>query len=85
VQLDHVSAINNLGVLYMQMHQVQDAVAAFRYGIEVAPDEDISYLNLARVYARQGDRTKAGDILRQLLARMPSNQAAIKSLRELEQ
>jgi tetratricopeptide (TPR) repeat protein len=85
VQPDHVSAINNLGVLYMQMHQVQDAVAAFRYGIEVAPDEDISYLNLARVYARQGDRTKAGDILRQLLARMPSNQAAIKSLRELEQ
>jgi tetratricopeptide (TPR) repeat protein len=85
VQPDHVSAINNLGVLYMQMHQVQDAVAAFRYGIEVAPDEEISYLNLARVYARQGERTKAGDVLRQLLARMPSNPAAIKSLRELEQ
>jgi tetratricopeptide (TPR) repeat protein len=85
VQPDHVSAINNLGVLYMQMHQVQDAVAAFRYGIEVAPDEEISYLNLARVYAREGDPIKAGDILRQLLARKPSNPAAIKSLRELEQ
>src|ERR1039458_5971837 len=26
VQRDHVWAINNLGVLYMQMHQVEDAV-----------------------------------------------------------
>ena len=60
-------------------------MAAFRYGIEVAPDEEISYLNLARVYARQGDRIKARDILQQLLARRPSNAAALKALRELEQ
>jgi tetratricopeptide (TPR) repeat protein len=85
VQRDHVWAINNLGVLYMQMHKVDDAVAAFKYGIEVAPEDEISYLNLARVYAREGDRMKARDILRQLLARKPSNAAAIKSLRELEQ
>jgi protein O-GlcNAc transferase len=84
-QRDHLPAINNLGVLYMQMHQVEDAVAAFKYGIEVAPEDEISYLNLARVYAREGDRTKASDILRQLLARKPSSAAAIKSLRELEQ
>jgi tetratricopeptide (TPR) repeat protein len=85
VQRDHVWAINNLGVLYMQMHQVEDAVAAFKYGIEVAPEDEISYLNLARVYAREGDRMNARDVLRQLLARKPSNAAAIKSLRELEQ
>jgi Flp pilus assembly protein TadD len=85
VQRDHVPAINNLGVLYMQMHKEEDAVAAFKYGIEVAPDDDISYLNLARVYARAGDRVKARDILRQLLTRNPSSAAASKSLRELEQ
>jgi Flp pilus assembly protein TadD len=84
-QRDHVCAINNLGVLYMQMHKVEDAVAAFKYGIEVAPEDEISYLNLARVYAREGDRMKAREVLRQLLARKPSNAAAIKSLRELEQ
>jgi tetratricopeptide (TPR) repeat protein len=84
-QRDHVWAINNLGVLYMQMHKVEDAVAAFKYGIEVAPEDEISYLNLARVYAREGDRMKAREVLRQLLARKPSNAAAIKSLRELEQ
>ena len=76
VQRDHVWAINNLGVLYMQMHKVDDAVAAFKYGIEVAPEDEISYLNLARVYARGGDRTKASDILRQLLARKPSSAAS---------
>ena len=84
LQRDHVWAINNLGVLYMQMHQVDDAVAAFRYGMEVAPDEEISYLNLARVYARQGDRARARDILQQLLSRQPASAAASKSLRELE-
>ena len=85
MQRDHVSAINNLGVLYMQMHKVDDAVAAFRYGIDVAPDEEISYINLARVFAREGDRAKATDILQRLLARQPSNAAAVKAIRELEQ
>lgn len=85
VQRDHVPAINDLGVLYMQMHKVDDALAAFKYGIEVAPDDEISYLNLARVYARQGDRMKARETLQELLARHPSNVAALKALRELEQ
>ena len=48
---------------------VDDALAAFRYGIEVAPDDEMLYLNLARFYARSGDRAKANDILQQLLAR----------------
>lgn len=85
LERNHVSAINNLGVLYMQMNQVDDAVAAFRYGIQVAPDEEVSYLNLARVYARGGDRAKARDVLHGLLTRNPSNATALKSLRELDQ
>ncbi len=84
-QRNHIWAINNLGVLYMQMRKIDDAIAAFRYGIEVAPEEETSYLNLARVYARQGDRAKARDILGQLLTRKPSNVTAHKALRELEQ
>ena len=84
-QRDHVWAINNLGVLYMQMQKVDDAVAAFRYGIGVAPDEEISYMNLARVYARAGDRAKARDILQQLLVRKPSSAAAARALRELSE
>jgi protein O-GlcNAc transferase len=82
-QKDHASAINNLGVLYMQMDKVDDAVAAFRYGLEVAPDDETLYLNLARFYARSGDRAKARDILQQLLVRKPDSTVARKALQEL--
>jgi tetratricopeptide (TPR) repeat protein len=82
-QRDHASAINNLGVLYMQMNKVDDALAAFRYGIEVAPDNETLYLNLARFYARSGDRAKARDILQQLRVRKPDSTLARKALQEL--
>jgi Flp pilus assembly protein TadD len=82
-QRNHASAINNLGVLYMQMQKVDDAVAAFRYGLEVAPDDEMLYMNLARVYARAGDRAKARDVLQHLLSRMPGNPKALRALREL--
>jgi type IV pilus assembly protein PilF len=80
---NHSGAINNLGVLYVRMQKIQDAIAAFRYGIEVAPDEEIFYLNLARAYAASGDRAKARAILEQLLDRQPGNVEAKKGLSEL--
>jgi Tfp pilus assembly protein PilF len=82
-QRDHVWAINNLGVLYMQIQKADDAVAAFRYGIEAAPDEEMSYLNLTRVYARASDRAKAREVLHRLMARKPSSAAGLKALWEL--
>ena len=39
-QTDHPGAINNLGVLYAKMGQPNDAIAAFRYGIQTNPDDD---------------------------------------------
>jgi Flp pilus assembly protein TadD len=82
-QRNHASAINNLGVLYMQMQKVDDAIAAFRYGVEVAPDDEMLYMNLARVYARSGDRPRARNVVQQWLARKPNSTAALKALREL--
>jgi len=82
-QRDHTGAINNLGVLYMQMQQANDAIAAFRYGIQVAPEEDIFYLNLARAYVAVGEPVKARDILQQLLERRPDSALAKKGLAEL--
>ncbi len=84
-QRNHASAINNLGVLYMQMQKVDDAIAAFRYGVEVAPDDEMLYMNLARVYARSGDRGRARDVIRQWLARKPNSTVALKALRELDE
>ena len=51
---DYAGAINNLGVLYSQMGQANDAIAAFEYGIRVAPDEEQLYMNLGRTYVRAG-------------------------------
>lgn len=83
-QRDHAGAINNLGVLYMEMQKQNDAIAAFRYGIEVAPHDETLYLNLARVYVRQGDRAQAREVLRRLQAQKPDSAVARKALSELD-
>jgi tetratricopeptide (TPR) repeat protein len=64
--------------------KADDAVAAFEYGLKVAPDEDILYLNLGRVYARQGQMERARDVMQRLLARKPGSTVAERALRELE-
>ena len=58
--------------------------AAFRYGIEVAPDEDDLYLNLARTYVNMGERDKARSVIQQWLKRKPQNHMALQALRALE-
>ncbi|HLM99352.1 MAG TPA: FG-GAP-like repeat-containing protein [Bryobacteraceae bacterium] len=81
---DHTGAINNLGVLYAELGQRDDAIAAFRYGIGIAPDNEELYLNLGRVYVQMGEREKARDLMRQLLAKKPASQVAVRALRELD-
>jgi Flp pilus assembly protein TadD len=68
----------------MEMQKPNDAIAAFRYGLEVAPHDETLYLNLARVYVRQGDRAKAREVLRRLQAQKPDSAVARKALSELE-
>jgi tetratricopeptide (TPR) repeat protein len=80
---DNAQAINNLAVLYANLGQTKDAIAAFRYGIRVAPDEDLLYLNLSRTWLRLGERDKARDVMRELLARKPGHALAQKALQEL--
>jgi Flp pilus assembly protein TadD len=77
-------AINNLGVLYGTQGDSNNAIAAFRYGIQMAPDEDDLYLNLARAYVSTGGREKARQVIEQWLERKPGNQAALKALHALE-
>jgi Tfp pilus assembly protein PilF len=79
----HVSAINNLGVLFMQMNKADDAIAAFRYGIQAAPDQELSYINLARALVIKGNRSDARAVLDQLLNRKPDSRLARKAIAEL--
>jgi tetratricopeptide (TPR) repeat protein len=82
VDRDDVFAINNLGVVYMQMKKFDDAIAAFRFGLQTAPDNETLCFNLARAYARTGDRLRAREILLQLLERK-DNPAARELLQEI--
>jgi predicted Zn-dependent protease len=63
---------------------VNDAIAAFEYGIRVAPDEDILYLNLGRTYVAQGRFDKAREVMHQLLDRKPDDANARRILQALE-
>ena len=80
---DYAEAINNLAVLYSQQGKMNDAIAAWTYGIKVAPDEDILYLNLGRAYVGLGSNDKARVTMQQLLERNPENATAQRALQEL--
>ncbi len=77
---DYADAINNLGVLYLQTNKIDDAIGAFQYGIQVSPDDDILYLNLGRVYVRQGQLERAREVMKQLLERKPQSMTARHAL-----
>jgi len=83
-QRDHADAINNLGVLFAKMGKKNDSIAAFRYGIEKAPDDETLYLNLCRIYITMDEREQARVVLNQLLMRKPGNTLAMGALAELE-
>jgi cytochrome c-type biogenesis protein CcmH/NrfG len=72
-----------MGVLKLRTGHREDAVKSFEECIRVAPDFDQSYLNLARVYALEGDREKARAVLDSLLRRHPEHVAAKAMLAEL--
>ena len=81
---DYAPAINNLAVLYVRVGQPNDAVAAFRYGIEVSPDEESLYLNLAGLYLSLDNRDAARQTIERLLTRRPASDKARQALRELD-
>jgi Flp pilus assembly protein TadD len=76
-------ALNNLGILYLRTRRRDDAVAQFEQCIRVAPAFDQPYLNLARVYAVEGDREKARGVLDKLLKQHPGHLAALNALGQL--
>jgi tetratricopeptide (TPR) repeat protein len=61
------------------------AVASFEQCIRVAPGFDQAYMTLARVYALEGERSKARDILLDLLKQHPDYAQAKQALDQLQQ
>jgi tetratricopeptide (TPR) repeat protein len=60
-------------------------VKSFEECMRIAPEFDQAYLNLARVYALEGDRERAREVLRVLLSRHPDHAVAKKALADLAQ
>jgi Flp pilus assembly protein TadD len=52
--------------------------------MQLVPDFDQSYLNLARLYAVRNQRDKATAVLQELLHQQPQNTAATKALEMLK-
>jgi tetratricopeptide (TPR) repeat protein len=77
-------ALNNLGVLYLRTRP-EEAIHSFEESIRVAPEYDQAYLNLARVYAIQGKREKARQVLLELLKQHPDHAQAKAELNQLGQ
>ena len=78
-------ALNNLGILFLRTRRPADAIQSFEQCIRVAPTYDQAYLNLARVYMIEGDRDKAKNVLKELLAQRPDQAQAKQALQQLEQ
>jgi tetratricopeptide (TPR) repeat protein len=80
---DYADAWNNLGVLLAKSGNSDEALNAFLECVKVAPDYVQGYLNAARVYAIEGDKAKAGALLRRWLERHPDDREATAALQQL--
>jgi len=78
-------ALNNLGILFLRARRPADAEKSFLESIRVAPEYEPSYLNLARMYAIEGDKSKARATLEQLLKVHPGQPQAKRELESLSQ
>ncbi len=72
-----------MGILYLRTRKRDEAVAEFEKCIGAAPAFDQAYLNLARVYAIEGNVERARGVLQALLKQHPNHAAALQALEQL--
>ncbi|MBL8215585.1 MAG: tetratricopeptide repeat protein [Bryobacterales bacterium] len=75
---DSTDLANNLGILYAETGDAGKAEAEFRRAMGVAPEHPAAYLNLARLYQRQGKIAEARQVLDGLLQREPNLAQAVE-------
>ena len=80
---DYPDALNNLGVLLVQAQRYPEAEQKFKTCIQVAPNFDQAYLNLARLYVVMNDKEKAREVLLALLRQQPQHKMAQQALEML--
>ena len=83
VRPDYPDALNNLGVLFVREQRYPEAEQRFKTCIQVAPNFDQAYMNLARLYVILNDREKAREVLLALLRQQPQHKMAQQALEML--
>lgn len=74
VQPNHPKAHNNLGLCYVKLKQLDDALEQFNKGISIDPKSMESYLNAAGVLGMSNRHQEAVDMLKKALEIKPSAQ-----------
>ncbi|GAA4710283.1 tetratricopeptide repeat protein [Brevibacillus fulvus] len=72
------SALIFRAVVYMQAGKWDKAKKKIREAIERYPDSDTGYLNLARIFAYEGDHLRALETLEQVLSKDPNHETGLK-------
>ena len=71
-------------MVFVRGQDYAKAEEQFKSGIQVAPEFDQSYLNLARLYLLRNDKEKAKAALLDLLRLQPQNLGAKQALEMLQ-
>jgi Flp pilus assembly protein TadD len=80
---DYAEALNNLGILLVRQAHYSEAKQQFETCIQVAPNFDQAYLNLAKLYTVLNDKEKAREVLQTLLRQQPQHKLAQQTLEML--
>ena len=83
IDATHLSALNNDGLILGALGRLEEARASFRRAISLDPRSPAPYLNLARSHAGAGEKNKARNVLRELLAEVPGEPDARDLLERL--
>ena len=76
--------LNASGMALRGLGRTNEATVQLRDAITVEPGFDGPYLNLARFYLEDGEKSRAREVLRELLAVVPDHEEAEKLLRRTE-
>jgi Flp pilus assembly protein TadD len=75
--------LNNLGVVYLRLGRIDDALNCFERCTKMSPDYDRPYLNIALIYKQQGRQSDARALLQAFASQHPANEEIRKALGEM--
>ena len=82
VEPDNPVVLANLGIVLSDAGKFRDAIASFQRALTLDPNFHEARFNLARAYARAGQRQEAAREAQELLARLPPTPRSVRKCRD---